>query len=111
MDEIELDHILSGFKKLISELTTVKKAGMLHQSFLMASCFGAGTIVSWILSEGFHSTKVDYVKGFLELCRKCYSNPYPSFVNLGGMLGVVNAMGAGAGILDMQADYQKKVIR
>ncbi|XP_028772347.1 protein RST1 isoform X3 [Neltuma alba] len=108
MDETELDHIESGFKELISELIAVKKSGMLHQSFLMASCFGAGTVLSWILNEGFHSTEVDYVKSFLELFRRCYSDPYPSLVNLGGMLGVVNAMGVGAGILDMQADYQKK---
>ncbi|KAK4282352.1 hypothetical protein QN277_013739 [Acacia crassicarpa] len=108
MDEIELDNIASGFKELISELTTVKKSGMLHQSFMMASCFGAGTILSRMLNEGLHSTEVDYVKSILELFRKCYSDPYPSFVNLGGMLGVVNAMGAGAGILDMQADYQKE---
>lgn len=117
MDEIELDHIVGGFKELISELTTVKKSGILHQSLLMASCFGAGTILSCILNEGVHPIEAECVRYFLELFRKCYSNPYPSFVHLGGMLGVVNAMGAGAGILvhmhfpnyTKQAGYQKKV--
>ncbi|KAF7819538.1 protein RST1 isoform X1 [Senna tora] len=116
MDEIELDHIVGGFKELISELTSVKKSGILHQSLLMASCVGAGTVLSCILNEGVHSIEAECVKSFLELFRKCYSNPYPSFVHLGGMLGVVNAMGAGAGILApmhssnniMQAAYQKK---
>ncbi|OIW08937.1 hypothetical protein TanjilG_05913 [Lupinus angustifolius] len=99
MDGIELDNIVAGFKELISELISVKKSGILHQSLLMASCVGAGTVISCILNEGVHSIEVDCVNGLLELFKKCYSNPFPSLVHLGGMLGAVNAMGAGAGIL------------
>ncbi|CAL0332493.1 unnamed protein product [Lupinus luteus] len=99
MDGIELDNIVASFKELISELISMKKSGILHQSLLMASCVGAGTVISCILNEGVHSIEVDCVNGLLELFKTCYSNPFPSLVHLGGMLGVVNAMGAGAGIL------------
>ncbi|KAF1859358.1 hypothetical protein Lal_00009942 [Lupinus albus] len=99
MDGIELDNIVAGFKELISELISLRKSGILHQSLLMASCVGAGTVISCILNEGVHSIEVECVNDLLELFKKCYSNPFPSLVHLGGMLGVVNAMGAGAGIL------------
>ena len=118
MDDIELDHIVVGFKEFISDLISVKKSGILHQSLLMASCVGAGTVLSCILNEGVHPVEVECVKGLLELFKKCYSSPFPFLVHLGGMLGVVNAMGAGAGILvymnlpnyTKQSDYQKKVM-
>ncbi|KAI5442301.1 hypothetical protein KIW84_011391 [Lathyrus oleraceus] len=99
MDDNELDHIALGFKKFISELISVKESGVLHHSLLMASCIGAGTVISCILNEGVHSVEVECVKCLLELFRKCYSNPFPFLVHLGGMLGVVTAMGAGTGIL------------
>ncbi|KAJ1389506.1 hypothetical protein SESBI_38241 [Sesbania bispinosa] len=116
MDDIELDQILIGFKEFISELISMKKSGILHHSLLMASCVGAGTVLSCVLNEGVHSIEVEHVKCLLELFRKCYSNPFPFLVHLGGMLGVVNAMGAGAGILvymnfpnyTRQSGYQKK---
>ncbi|KAL2335728.1 hypothetical protein Fmac_016941 [Flemingia macrophylla] len=115
MDDVELDHILVGFKELISELIDVKKSSILHHSLLMGSCVGAGTVLSCILNEGVFSIEVERVKCLLELFRKCYLNPFPSLVHLGGMLGVVNAIGAGAGILvnmsfpnyTRQSDYQK----
>ncbi|MED6107816.1 hypothetical protein PIB30_017705 [Stylosanthes scabra] len=116
MDDSELDQIVVGFKEFISELISVKKSGILHQNLMMASCVGAGTVLSCILNEGIHPIEVENVKGLLELFRKCYTNPFPFLVHLGGMLGVVNAMGAGVGILlhlnfpnyTKQTDYQKK---
>ncbi|XP_021891964.1 protein RST1 isoform X2 [Carica papaya] len=65
----------------------------------MASCVGAGSLLACILNEGVHSIEVEQVEHLLELFRKCYSNPFPSIVHLGGILGVVNALGAGAGNL------------
>ncbi|CAI8586069.1 unnamed protein product [Vicia faba] len=116
MDDNELEHIVLGFKKFISELISVKESGVLHHSLLMASCIGAGTVISCILNEGVHSVEVECVKSLLELFRKCYSNPFPFLVHLGGMLGVVAAMGAGTGILvymnfpnyTRQSTYQKE---
>jgi hypothetical protein len=118
MDDNELDHLLNGYRELISELVSVKKSGSFHQSLLMASCIGAGSLLACILNEGVHSIEVECVKGLLELFRKCYSNPYPPLIHLGGMLGVVNAMGASAGILvhmnhltsSMQTGYDQKVL-
>ncbi|XP_020225772.1 protein RST1 [Cajanus cajan] len=115
VDDVELDHILVGFKELISELIDVKRSSILHHSLLMGSCVGAGTVLSCILNEGVHSIEVERVKCLLELFRKCYLNPFPFLVHLGGMLGVVNAIGAGAGILvnmnfpnyTRQSGYQK----
>ncbi|KAK7356865.1 hypothetical protein VNO80_16145 [Phaseolus coccineus] len=52
MDDAELDHIVIAFKELISKLISVKKSGILHHSMLMASCAGAGTVLSCILNEG-----------------------------------------------------------
>ncbi|KAL1356400.1 hypothetical protein HN51_008419 [Arachis hypogaea] len=116
MDDTELDQIVVGFKEFISDLISVKKSGILHQNLMMASCVGAGTVLSCILNEGVHPVEAENIKGLLELFRKCYSNPFPFLVHLGGMLGVVNAMGAGVGILvhvdfpnyTKQTDYQKK---
>ncbi|KAL5152789.1 Protein RST1 [Glycine soja] len=116
INDVELDRIVVGFKELISELIAVKKSGILHHSLLMASCVGAGTVLSCILNEGVYSIEVERVKCLLELFRKCYLNPFPFLVHLGGMLGVVNAVGAGAGILvnmnfpnySRQSGYQKE---
>ncbi|KAE8021495.1 hypothetical protein FH972_007379 [Carpinus fangiana] len=114
IDDDELDHLVDGYRELISELVSVKKSGSFHQSLLMASCIGAGSLLACILNEGVHSIEVECVKDLLELFRKCYSNPYPPLIHLGGLLGVVNAMGAGAGILvhvhplTMQTGYERK---
>ncbi|XP_012568053.1 protein RST1 isoform X2 [Cicer arietinum] len=99
MDDNELDHIVLGYKEIISKLISVKKSGVLHHSLLMASCIGAGTVISCVLNEGVHSIEVEQVKCLLELFKKCYSNPFPFLVHLGGMLGVVTSMGAGTAIL------------
>ncbi|KAA8530205.1 hypothetical protein F0562_004914 [Nyssa sinensis] len=99
MDDAELDHLVTGYKELISELLSVKKSSIFHQSLLMASCIGAGSLLACILNEGVHSMEVEHVKDFLALFRKSYSNPYPPLIHFGGMLGVVNALGAGAGTL------------
>ncbi|KAK4603584.1 hypothetical protein RGQ29_012198 [Quercus rubra] len=119
MDDNELDHLLNGYMELISELVSVKKSGSFHQSLLMASCTGAGSLLACILNEGVHSIEVECVKGLLELFRKCYSDPYPPLIHLGGMLGVVNAMGASAGVLvhinhltsSMRTGYEQKESR
>ncbi|XVF14059.1 hypothetical protein REPUB_Repub09cG0024100 [Reevesia pubescens] len=99
MDGNELDGLVNGYMELISELLSVNKSSALHKSLLMASSTGAGNLLSCILSEGVHVIEVELVKRLLELFRKCYSSPYPPIVQLGGMLGVVNAFGAGAGNL------------
>ncbi|XP_012483835.1 protein RST1 [Gossypium raimondii] len=99
MDGNELDHLVNGYMELISDLLSVHKTGAFHKSLLMASTAGAGSLLSCILSEGLHLIEVERVKCLLELFRKCYSSPYPPIVHLGGMLGIVNAFGAGAGNL------------
>ena len=91
MDDNELDHLLNGYMELISELVSVKKSGSYHQSLLMASCIGAGSLLACILNEGVHLIVVECVKALLELFRKCNSDPYPPLIHLGGMLRVVNA--------------------
>ncbi|KAJ8775089.1 hypothetical protein K2173_020093 [Erythroxylum novogranatense] len=95
----ELGELMNGYSELISELTSVKMSGAFHQSLLLASSVGAGNLIACILNEGVHCVEFEQIKNFLDLFRKCYSNPHPNLVHLGGMLGVVNAMGAGAGIL------------
>ncbi|CAN1775358.1 Protein RST1 [Linum perenne] len=99
MDGVELDHLLHGYEKLITELLSVKSSGTFHQSLLAASCIGAGSLLACILKEGVHPVDTGYVKRLLELFRSCYTNPYPSMINLGGMLGLVNAMGGAVGVL------------
>ncbi|KAI5341216.1 hypothetical protein L3X38_020490 [Prunus dulcis] len=118
MDDNEVRHLVNGYRELISELLSVKKSGTCYHSLLMASCIGAGSLIACVLNGGLHSLEIEHVKGLLELFRKCYSYPYPPLVHLSGMLGVVNAMGAGAGILvdmypptSMQTAYEHKESR
>lgn len=99
LNDNELDHLVNAYTELISELLSVNNSGSYHWSLLMASCVGAGSLLACILNEGVHSIEVEQVEHLLELFRKCYSNPFPSIVHLGGILGVVNALGAGAGNL------------
>ncbi|XP_039008484.1 protein RST1 isoform X2 [Hibiscus syriacus] len=99
VDGNELDHLINGYVDLISDLLSVNKSGAFHKSLLMASTAGAGSLLSCILSEGLHFVDVERVKCLLELFRNCYSRPYPPIVHFGGMLGIVNAFGAGAGNL------------
>lgn len=117
MDVNEVNQLMNGYRELISELVSVKRSGIFHQSLLMASCIGAGSLLACVLDEGVQSIKVQSVEVLLELFRKCYSDPYPPLVSLGGMLGVVNSMGANAGIffqmhprtMKLHTGYEKKV--
>lgn len=99
LDDFELNNIINGFKDLISGLVSINKSGALHQSLLFASCTGVGNLLACILNEGVHSVPVEYVNELLLLLKKCYSSSYPPLVHLGGMLGIVNTLGAGAGNL------------
>ncbi|KAK2988748.1 hypothetical protein RJ640_027987 [Escallonia rubra] len=99
IDDTDLDHIFSGCRELISELLSVKSSGTLYESLLMASCIGSGSLLACILNEGAHALKIEHVKDLLALFRRSYSSPHHPLVHLGGMLGVVNALGAGAGTL------------
>lgn len=119
VDDSELDLMVNGYKYLISELVSTKKSGMFHQSLLMASCIGAGGLLSCILNEGVYPIKVEYVKSLLDTFRKCYSDPHPPAVHFSGMLGIVNALGADAGLLfcshpsklSMHASCENKVFQ
>lgn len=97
IDSAELDQILQGCRELICELLCVKKSGAFHQSLLMASCVGVGSLLACILNEGVHTMDIEHVIDVLALFKKAYSDPRPPLIHLGGMLGVVNALGAGAG--------------
>ncbi|KAK4712605.1 hypothetical protein R3W88_007118 [Solanum pinnatisectum] len=99
IDDAELEHLLSCYKELISELLSIKRFDTFHQSLLMASCLGAGSLVGVVLNVGLHSLKIEHIKELLLLFRKSYSNSNPPLIHLGAMLGVVNALGAGAGTL------------
>lgn len=118
MDNNELDHLVHRYRDLISQLVSVKMSDTFQQSLLMASCIGAGSLLACILNEGVHSVEVEDVKGVLELFKKCYSNSYPPLVHFGGMLGVINSLGAGAGNLmhtlpltsSFPTGYEHKVI-
>jgi len=98
-DAHEVDDIIGCFKDLISELLIVRKSGALRKRLLMASCIGAGDLLGSVLNEGIHPVKIESVKELLELFKKCYSGLYPPVAHFGGMLGVVNVLGAGAGNL------------
>ncbi|KAL1537101.1 protein RST1 isoform X1 [Salvia divinorum] len=102
IDDIELDHLVSSFMEVIPGLLSVKQPDNFLQNLLMASCVGAGSFLSLVSSLRLPSLKEKHVQGFLELCRKTYSSTHLPFVQLGGMLGVVNAVGAGAGTLVQQ---------
>ncbi|KAK9090762.1 hypothetical protein Sjap_023939 [Stephania japonica] len=117
IDDDELNHLVNGYRELISDLLSVKKTGIYHQRLLMAACAGAGNLLSFILDEGVNSLKAENIKCLLELFRKTYSNPNVPIVYFGGMLGVVNALGARAGIFIhtksrpslVQINYEQKV--
>ncbi|XAR51899.1 hypothetical protein NMG60_11006692 [Bertholletia excelsa] len=99
MCDNEINYLVTGFKELLSELLSLKKSDTFYQSLLVASCVGAGNLLSCVLNEGVHCLKVELIKNLLDLFRRSYSNPQPPLVHFGGMLGVVNALGAGAGAL------------
>lgn len=99
MDVGELNRLINSYRELISELLSVKKSGAFHQSLLMASCAGAGSLLACVVKEGIDSIEVGCLKELLELLRRCYSNPQPPSTYLGGMLGIVNSLGAEAGLV------------
>ncbi|KAL0450695.1 UNVERIFIED_CONTAM: protein RST1, partial [Sesamum latifolium] len=99
IDDLELAHVVSIFMDLISELLSVGPSDTFHCSLLMASCAASGSLLSIVFNAGLHSLEVDYIKGLLALFRRTYSSPNLPFTHLGGMLGVINVMGAGAGTL------------
>ncbi|KAL8475410.1 hypothetical protein ACS0TY_028171 [Phlomoides rotata] len=110
IDDVELDHLVSGLMNLISDLLSVEQSDTFHQNLLMASCVGAGSLISIVLNSRLQSLEVEHVKGLLELCRRTYSKPHPPLVHLGGMLGVVNAMGACSGTLILREKEPSNVL-
>ncbi|KAL3753446.1 hypothetical protein ACJRO7_000791 [Eucalyptus globulus] len=65
----------------------------------MESCAGAGSLLACVVKEGIDSIEVGCLKELLELLRRYYSNPQPPSTYLGGMLGIVNSLGAEAGLV------------
>lgn len=97
---IDIDSdIAHRYGSLISALQSSNKSGTLYQNLMMACCIGAGSFLSCTVTDGMHSMRLDDVKYLLEILRDTYTHPCPASVHLGGMLGVVNAFGAGAGVL------------
>nr|GMD90678.1 protein RST1 isoform X1 [Ipomoea batatas] len=99
MDGTEIDQLVGCYKHPISELVSVQKFSTLHQSLMMASCIGAGSLLGTILNGSLHSLKVEHVKDLPALFRKSNSDPNPPLIHLGPTIGAVNALGAGAGTL------------
>ncbi|XP_065012518.1 protein RST1-like isoform X1 [Musa acuminata AAA Group] len=96
---IDFDFLFGSYYSLISELLSLKKSGSAYQNLLVASCIGAGSFLSCIMSLGMHMVKFDNVKHLMEVLRTTYTSSFPPPVCFAGMLGVVNAFGAGAGDL------------
>ncbi|RCV24849.1 hypothetical protein SETIT_5G119500v2 [Setaria italica] len=95
----DLDALFNRYTSLASELLNLNKSGILFQNLLMAICIGAGSLLSFILDDGLHAMDFSAVKKLLDTLRHIYTHPFPPLVHLGGMFGVVNACGAGAGDL------------
>ena len=94
--DIDLPSLLLSYSSLISRLGEIEDYDALSQHLFMASSIGIGSLLSFILNEGVHSLKLDDVISIFESMRNLYTRPYPPIIQLGGMLGVVNAFGAGA---------------
>jgi hypothetical protein len=95
----DLDALFNRYTSLASELLNLNKSGILFQNLLMAVCIGAGSLLSFILDDGVHAMDFSAIKKLLDTLRHIYTHPFPPIVHLGGMFGVVNACGAGAGDL------------
>lgn len=106
IDDVELGSLVSSFIEFLSGLAVLEQSDTFHTSLLMASCAGAGSLLSIVLNAELHSVEAKHVKSLLELFRRSYSGPNTPFVHLGGMVGVVNVMGAGAGTM-VQHFHQK----
>ncbi|KAF3786721.1 RST1 protein [Nymphaea thermarum] len=109
----EIEFIINSYHCVISQLLDLKSFGAAEQSLLMASCAGGGGLISGILHEGVFSLKLETIKSLMNLMKDTYTGAYPSLVCLGGMIGIVNAMGAAAGLLGqafhpLQKIYQAK---
>ncbi|URE08649.1 hypothetical protein MUK42_23257 [Musa troglodytarum] len=96
---IDFDFLFDSYYSLISELLSLKKSSSAYQNLLVASCIGAGSFLSCIMNLGMHVVKFDNVKHLMEVLRTTYTSSFPPPVCFAGMLGVVNAFGAGAGDL------------
>lgn len=94
-----LDSLVNGFRILISKVACQKDHSYLYQNLLMASCIGSGNLLSCILNESAHPIKVEDVKKLLETIRITCADPNPPIVHFGGMIGIVNCMSAGAGLV------------
>ncbi|RAL46892.1 hypothetical protein DM860_005171 [Cuscuta australis] len=99
IDGTQMEQLVGCYKKLISQLVPVQRFSTLHQSLLLASCVGAGSLLGAISNGSLHALKVELVKDLLDLFRKSYSNPNHPLVHLGAVIGAVNALGAGAKLL------------
>lgn len=104
MDE-GLDSLVNGFRILISKVACQKEHSYLYQNLLLASCIGSGNLLSCILNESAHPIKVEDVKKMLETIRRTYTDPNPPLVHFGGMIGIVNCMGAGAGLITLSSQH------
>ncbi|XP_078439731.1 ARM repeat superfamily protein [Wolffia australiana] len=96
MSDTDLSGLIQNYTALISRLAATKDLGAAHQNLLMASSIGAGSLLSCILNEGLQSLDFDDIRCLSENLRSLYTHPYPAIVQLGGMLGVINAFGGGA---------------
>ena len=94
-----LDFLVDGFRILISKVACQKEHGYLYQNLLMASYIGSGNLLSCILNESAHPIKVEEVKTLLETIRRTYTDQNPPIVHLGGLVGIVNCISAGAGLV------------
>ncbi|KAF8704854.1 hypothetical protein HU200_031092 [Digitaria exilis] len=95
----DLDALFNRYTSLASELLKLNKSGIIFHNLLMAICIGAGSLLSFILDDGVHAMEFSAVEKLLDTLRHIYTHPFPPLVHLGGMFGVVNACGAGAGDL------------
>uniref|UniRef100_A0A0E0JEK9 DUF3730 domain-containing protein n=1 Tax=Oryza punctata TaxID=4537 RepID=A0A0E0JEK9_ORYPU len=95
----DLDALFNRYTSLATNILSLKKSGTIFQNLLMAICIGAGSFLSCILNDGVHAMKFTDVKDLLDTLKHIYTHPYPPLVHLGGMLGTVNAFGAGSGDL------------
>lgn len=101
----DFEDLFRRYGSLILELLESKKSGTLHQNLLMASCIGAGSLLSCVMNAGVHCMRFEDVKYLLGIFQDTYTHSHPPLVHLGGMIGVVNAFGAGAG--DLSDMYPK----
>ncbi|XP_062193776.1 protein RST1 isoform X2 [Phragmites australis] len=95
----DLDALFNRYTSLASEVLNLNNSGTIFQNLLMAICIGAGSFLSCILDDGVHAMEFIGVKNLLDTLRHIYTHPFPPLVHLGGMFGIVNAFGAGAGDL------------